>query len=304
MTHYRSCARRGFTLIELLVVIAIIAVLVALLLPAVQQAREAARRSACQNNLKQLGLALNNYENQTDVFPPGWIGVNAARQPDVEGHSGFGWATFILPFLDQEPLLRSMTLERGILDPANTQAIQTTISVFRCPSDVGPERWTIHEEGTNRALTELATVSYVGSWGTLEIEDTAFPGGAPLPAGQTARSDGAFYHNSSIRTADFLDGLSNTFLAGERKTDRQQDWYATWSGAVPEGEEAIGRILGVTDHTPNSDHAHMEDFSSHHPGGVHMLNGDGSVRFISNTIDEPAWQALATLQGQEVTSGF
>jgi prepilin-type N-terminal cleavage/methylation domain-containing protein len=297
-------ARRGFTLIELLVVIAIIAILVALLLPAVQQAREAARRSQCQNNLKQTGLALSNYETQTGVFPPGWIGVNSSRQADVEGDSGFGWATFLLPFMEQEPLQQSMDLERSILDPSNSQAIQTRITGFRCPSDIGNEVWTINQEGTTTGLAQLALANYVGSWGTLEIEDTAFPNGSPLPAGQTARSDGAFYHNSSVRTRDFTDGMSNTFLVGERKTDQSNDWHATWAGAVPEGEEAVGRILGVTDHTPNSDHAHMEDFSSHHPGGVHMMQGDGSVKFFSNTIDQVLWQSLATLQGQEIVSGF
>ena len=304
MHKVRHCAQRGFTLIELLVVIAIIAILVALLLPAVQQAREAARRIHCQNNLKQVGLALANYETQSEVYPPGWIGVNAARQADVEGDSGFGWAVFLLPFLDQEPLQQSMNLDQSILAPVNAQPIQTAISGLRCPSDIGNDAWTINQEGTTSPLAQLALASYVGSWGTLEIEDTAFPNGSPLPAGQTAVSDGAFYHNSSVKTRDFTDGQSQTFLVGERKTDASKGWHATWAGAVPEGEEAVGRILGVTDHTPNSDASHLEDFSSHHLGGVHMLNGDGSVRFVGNTIDEHLWRSLATLQGQEIVSDF
>ncbi|MDB5387237.1 MAG: hypothetical protein JWM11_2883, partial [Planctomycetaceae bacterium] len=134
----RKRIARGFTLIELLVVIAIIAVLIALLLPAVQQAREAARRTQCRSALKQIGLALHNYHDNTGVLPPGWIGVNATGQPFVDGGNGWGWAARILPQMDQAPLFQALNFSLPLMDPMHATARARMLPIYRCPSDVGP----------------------------------------------------------------------------------------------------------------------------------------------------------------------
>ena len=297
--------RRGFTLIELLVVIAIIAILIALLLPAVQQAREAARRTQCRNHLKQVGLALHNYHDTHRVFPPGWMGVENGVA-SVEGISGLGWAAMILPEIDQAPLYNTLNLNIAVADyPTNAPALTTTLSVYRCPSDPSPEFWNIEEEGSpGTVLKRLPSANYVGSFGTRELEeceDTAL-----VPPGTNCTSDGVLAHNSSIGLRDITDGSSNTFLVGERKTDEQKDpkWHSTWVGVVAEGEEAFARILGVADHNPNSPLNHLDDYSSHHEGGVHFLFGDGRVRFVSENINGDVFKGLATRAGNEVLGEF
>lgn len=306
-----SIRRRGFTLIELLVVIAIIAILIALLLPAVQQAREAARRTQCRNHLRQMGLALHNYHDSVGKFPSGWIGATDGFGHDVEGMNGFAWGTMILPYIDQGPLYNQLDLTRSILDPPNIGLITRTIEVFRCPSDPQPETWEIEEEGgPGVVLAELASANYVAVFGSGPDQ----PGGIELHdceglPGQCV-SNGAFYHNSSINLRDITDGTSSTLLVGERLTipfgsgDRH---HSTWSGVVPEGEEAFARVLGLTDHTPNSDNSltpHLDDFSSHHEGGVHFTFGDGHVKFISENIDINLYQHLSTIRGGEVVGEF
>lgn len=299
-TESASRRRCGFTLIELLVVIAIIAILVALLLPAVQQAREAARRTQCRNNLKQLGLALHNYHDVHNTLPPGWIGIDNG-QPYVDGGNAFGWGTTILPMLDQSSLYDRFNTQVGILDPANVPLLTTPQPAFLCPSDVFQDSWQLYRDGTTTVLAELASANYVANWGSGSILD--IDGCEGLPRGQTCRDTGPFSHNSRIRFRDFKDGLSNTYLLGERRSDEELGWYATWSGAPPGGEEVWGRILGDADHTPNHPTAHMEDFSSWH-NGAHMLFGDGKVRFLSETVDTTVWRALATYHGNETVGEF
>jgi len=293
--------RRGFTLIELLVVIAIIAVLIALLLPAVQQAREAARRSQCINNLKQLGLALHTYHDSMNVFPPGWLGVQAAA-PHMYGPSGFAWGSHILPYIDQAPLYGQINFNVSCIDPLNNTARQAVLNVFRCPSDSSDNTWQIAEEGNpGNILATLPTANYVGNFGSEGYEDIC--DAAPFPAAQ-CMSNGMLFHNSSTRMRDFVDGASNTIFLGEHKTNAAQGWHSTWVGVVPDGEEAVARVLAVADHTPNHPAQHMEDFSSPHIGGVHTLFGDGRVRFLSQNIDANVFRGLATRAGGEVLGDF
>ncbi|QDT39831.1 DUF1559 domain-containing protein [Stratiformator vulcanicus] len=291
MTTRNIRARRGFTLIELLVVIAIIAILIALLLPAVQQAREAARRSQCKNNLKQIGLGLHNYHDTHGVFPPGWVGNDidgSASIPsgDYEGdtnsngggtdiRNGFAWSAFILPQLEQTNLYESMNFNLSIDNAANQAAISTFIPTFACPSDPKLDTWTIVEEGGTLpadALVDLASSNYPGIFGNgggVNSNPNAIGGvGAELEIdgcegvdglGQECQSNGLFSHNSNNQIRDITDGTSNTIMVGERRSlirnpncvAESGPFESTWAGVIPEGEEAFARILAVADHPPN-----------------------------------------------------
>lgn len=293
--------RNGFTLIELLVVIAIIAVLVALLLPAVQQAREAARRSHCINNLKQLGLALHTYHDSMNVFPPGWLGVQGGIS-NMQGPSGFAWGSHILPYIDQAPLYAQLNFNVSCTDATNAVARQTVIPTFRCPTDPSSSTWQIGQDGNpSNILATLPTANYVGSFGTQGFE--VICASPPFPAAQCT-SNGMFFHNSSTRMRDVVDGTSNTVFLGEHRSNSTLRWQSTWVGVIPQGEEAIARILGVSDHTPNHPALHIDDFSSWHTGGVHLLFGDGRVRFVTQNIDANVFKAIATRMGGEVVSDF
>jgi prepilin-type N-terminal cleavage/methylation domain-containing protein len=296
-------ARGGFTLVELLVVIAIIGVLVALLLPAVQAAREAARGSQCKNHLKQLGLALHQYHDSMGRLPAGWI----ATQP--EGVPGWGWSAALLPYLEQRSLDESLRRHLPIGDAANQKPRETVLPVLLCGSDPHPRVMTIfggveaqeHEgdddhdhshdlEGHNANIDagvpmfRVARSNYVGMFGVSEIEE--------LPAA----GEGVFFFLSRTRFAEITDGLSNTLMVGERYAKQGS---SVWAGVVEGANEAMARVVGSGDHAPNDPHHHFEDFASYHPGGVHFLQGDGSVQRISNQIDVGAYQALCTRGGGE-----
>jgi prepilin-type N-terminal cleavage/methylation domain-containing protein len=285
----------GFTLVELLVVIAIIGILIALLLPAVQFARESARAAHCWNNMRQIGIALHTYHDACRVLPPGWSGESPEEPP------GWGWASTILPQLEQSPIDAKIHRHLAIADSLNAEARVQTIPVFLCPSDGREEVFVIFggleededhedeghgdsiEEGT--PLFEIAKSNYPAVFGTREIEE--FP----------ADGDGTFFFRSRVTLAEITDGLSNTLFIGERHSRRGG---TTWTGVVPEANEAMARIVGSTDHTPNHPDHHFDDFTSHHPKGVHFLLGDASVRRLNDVIDLAVYQALATRQGHEV----
>ncbi len=274
-----SNVRRAFTLVELLVVIAVIGILVALLLPAVQAAREAARRIECSNHLKQIGLGLHNYHDIHRQLPAGWVANPRTEEP------GWGWAAQLLPFLEQSGLDDGINDRLPVGDPANQAARQTALSFYRCPSDAKSDRYvTLVDESTGASMFDVARANYVGVFGTEEIEATPLAG------------DGAFFQNSRIRFASITDGLSNTVLVGERSS--QLDG-STWSGVVPGAAEGMARVVGSADHPPNDPHAHFDDFSSYHPTGAHFTLGDGSVRLIADTIDHDVYRAYATRAGGE-----
>lgn len=290
--------RRGFTLIELLVSIAIIAVLIALLLPAVQQAREAARRTQCRNNLKQIGLALHNYHDNFQTLPPGWIGVTSG-QPDVSGINGWSWAARLLPQLDQGPLSNSINFNLQVGSASNAIPRTTPLPVYRCPSDVGPDKWTIPVVNTTTPLADLASATYAGVFGKDEVDNCN-----TLASGVPCNSDGLFFLNSRVRFADVTDGLSNTLAVGERMTRSANGWLYTWAGVVSGGDNPICRFLGDTDVTPNNSLVRMDEFASYHTGGAQFVLGDGAVRFISTNIDLGVYRNLASRAAGDVVSEF
>jgi prepilin-type N-terminal cleavage/methylation domain-containing protein/prepilin-type processing-associated H-X9-DG protein len=199
--------RRGFTLIELLVVIAIIAVLIALLLPAVQAAREAARRVQCVNNLKQLGLAIHNYESTNGALPPQMV-LTFNASGGVAWKSSWGASSRIVPYLEQAALYNAINYNNKVSDPSNATAIATQINVFLCPSEVNRRPFT----GTN-TTTGVTTTRGLSSYGW--CEGTWFTFGGYNGGGQTP---GAIGSNLSRTLGSFADGLSNSLLASEVKT--------------------------------------------------------------------------------------
>ena len=297
MTWQDRTIRPGFTLVELLVVFAIIGIMIALLLPAVQQAREAARRTSCKNNLKQIGLALQLYHDTWRTLPPGWLARDPATAlADPEGEPGWGWAARILSFLEQDPLFGQLVhLELPITDPRNDRARAAVLSVYLCPTDSHNDKWVLEDEGSGVPITELPTSNYAGVFGTFDIEND--PG----------RGEGVFFFQSRVRFADIRDGLSNTLMVGERSA---YYGYSTWVGVVSGGEEAMDRILGVCELPPNSNPSQyaipgeIDSFSSFHVAGAQFVLADGSVRWVTRTIDLPVYHALATRSGGEVIRDF
>lgn len=290
--------RRAFTLVELLVVIAIIAVLMGLLLPAVQSAREAARKASCFNNMKQIGLALHNYYDAQSRLPMGWIGLdpNDRRRPLAEGVPGWGWAARILPYLEKVALAENVIDDnRAITDPVNDDARGTYLKIYRCPSDTGENFFDLGTGGSSSTiLTRLPVANYVGVFGTTSLDHCA-----GLAPGLQCRGNGVFFHLSNVSFNTITDGLSNTFLVGERSSEVE---HSTWPGVIPRADEPFARILGVADHPPNTEGIHLDDFGSYHPMGAVFLLGDGSTRLISEFIDFETYHAMATRAGGEAVS--
>ncbi len=311
--------RRAFTLIELLVVIAIIGVLIGLLLPAVQKVREAAARLQCTNNLKQIGLAMMNYESTYRVFPAGYIDnmtinrVNSSATSNPDPVTGWGWGTLILPYLEQEPLYKSISINSIAMNNSSAAAIafrKTVIKGLLCPSDdTGINTFTISGTGGN---FELAKCSYAGVNGQAELADF-----------DNALGLGMFLRGRGVSISEVTDGLSNTILVGERSSKSAKQatgtlpGVCTWVGALPggdlDGESPSLYILGHTGdpsdpHKPNTPQTdgfyHAEDYTSRHSGGINFLFGDGSVKFITDSINGLTWAKLGTRQGGEAIGDY
>ncbi len=292
----------AFTLVEVLVVITIIGVLIALLLPAVQSAREAARRASCTNNLKQIGIAMHLYHDVFGCLPPGWTAKHPTTgQPYWLGQPGWAWGVAILPYLEQGAVADTLIhLDLPITDPANSDARRTVIATYRCLSDDADPTFVL-EPGpmpapdyiTGYTATELAKSNYVGVFGTLTMLSVYGPGG-------TGMSDGTLAFQKAYSFAEITDGLSCTFLAGER---RSGNYPSTWLGVLAGGAHAPGRVCATASTPPGSAAGEMFNFSSYHPNGTNFLAADGSVHMISETINQATYLALCTRATGEPIGG-
>lgn len=305
---FRSCFevghdRFGFTLVELLVVIAIVGVVVGLLLPAVQQSRETARRMQCTNNLKQIGLALHNYHDSHKRFPPGYVtGFDSSGK---EIGPGWGWATMILPEMEQAPVRDGIRFVDSIEHPSNASIRIKSIVSYLCPSDSVQSPWNAVTRDSmgfpTTVICQVAASNYLGVFGVRE------------PVGD---GDGILFRNSQIGLRDILDGTSSTLLIGERSHRWSE---ATWLGAVtdaelfpPKGSPALPFIEGassmVLGHTfegpPNAPNLEGNNFSSQHSGGANFVFADGHVQFVTSSTDKQVFRALSTRSGGETLGDF
>lgn len=307
----RTRSRRGFTLIELLVVIAIIAILIALLLPAVQQAREAARRTSCKNNLKQIGLAIHNYHDTYTVFP----NANAGGM-NFSTLSGASLFASILPYIEQAAGYNYYDFNLANSAPYNQEVSGQLIDVFWCPSAAMRRQVPGCDQDSGRApgtyAVNIGSVDYNQYW--------SFIPGTPRP-----NLNGAIVYTDSVagKTAmrDFTDGTTNTLLIGETAynlpdylfsssadcTDQPRYSFTYWANPFP------GSTACTTEYAFNPkdiagdgvfDPNWTRSFRSEHVGGVQFLLTDGSVHFISENIDKNVLDALATRNGGEVVGAF
>jgi len=285
--------RRGFTLIELLVVIAIIGVLIALLLPAVQAAREAARRAQCTNNLKQLALAAQNYLGAVGSLPMGMSIQRSARNPAAGLWTNAGPHVSLTLYAEQTQLFNATNFSVNIYDYENTTINATAYSTLWCPSDVGVDKPRV----IGYVLTgftpayPMRYTSYAGNSGTWFTYQ--FAGSTGL-----GNMDGVFYSKSAVTMADITDGTSNTMAFGERAHSimafqDQSCWHWWTSGNYGDTQyttywpvNPTKKIKSLGGNTGAN--AYVESASSLHPGGANFAFMDGSVRFIKDTVD--SWQ--------------
>ncbi|WP_298862625.1 DUF1559 domain-containing protein [uncultured Gimesia sp.] len=297
--------KRGFTLIELLVVIAIIAILIALLLPAVQQAREAARRSTCKNNLKQVGLALHNYQDTHSTFPFG-----GAITGGCSGYSSshmFSWGVHILPFLDQANLYNNLNFSGSTpFVPANftSSTCLSVVSPYLCPSNPAPDTL-VNRAGTfagalpdGMGRTDIGGVADSVNW-KCETSPGVY-GVRPTPTG-----NGVLFGISSVKFRDIIDGTSNTLLVGEVTGSLSASGL---NGNSYTGYDVFDTSNGINsiDTVPGGGTFAFrpQGFSSYHVGGAHFALCDGSVRFISENIDQGTLSNITTRAGGEVVGEF
>jgi len=316
-----SAPRRGFTLIELLVVVAIIAVLIGLLLPAVQKVRSAAARIQCANQMKQIGLACHTYHDTNDKLPPGYTFVDDGTGPPplptpafdrtppdlfLENVGpGWGWAAYLLPYLEQGNLFRQIDLAKTTHSPSNMAVRETPIGVYVCPAD--------RETGLYKVMSPLhkhvvngQTISYAANYGAEGLINA-----------QPDKGTGLFFRNSGVRFGDVADGLSQTIAVGERASLFAR---TPWVGAITNGTvrttpnapvyvaaalAAQAMPMARVGRKPlNDPYSEPYDFFSPHHGLIQFVFGDGSVRAVSFGVDIYTVQKLATRAAGDVPGDY
>jgi prepilin-type N-terminal cleavage/methylation domain-containing protein/prepilin-type processing-associated H-X9-DG protein len=334
ITSYRPKKRNAFTLVELLVVIAIIGILIGMLLPAVQQVREAARRTACKNNLRQLALALHNYESSFQQFPPGYAYISGADynarsgnpatgEDPIANHLGQAWGAYVLPQLEQNNLFDQINFKRPGFDVVNLEARETELPVFLCPTDNWSIGTFVVRDETASPVEQYAAASYCANWGpAFGVEDT--PGNTADDVNLDAtpdQSQGPFFRNSKTRFADIIDGTSSTMAIGERTNGPILDFDGNPIGVEPHPNFENVWFAAIRDiEAPDDDHGHMVLFdaeygpnqargdgtgadrgvSAPHAGFGQFAFLDGSVHTIPDTIEIQVYRALASIDGGEV----
>jgi prepilin-type N-terminal cleavage/methylation domain-containing protein len=327
---------RGFTLIELLVVIAIIAILIALLLPAVQQAREAARRTQCRNNLKQIGIAMHNYHDNFNTFPPGHIRVMPQRT--VNPDPAITWDGLLMPYFDQAPLYNLVDFPAvynsniGFSTANHVRYASAQVPGLRCPSSADP--LSSNQNYTFGSAPQVTISHFIGSYGANASGTVGSPGTGGLPNESqqhlddacctNARYNGVMSLLSRVNLRDVTDGPSNTIAVGEwiQGPGPANGNYPHWILSVPAAQDAAGRTNGsagmplnfgpvpnrTSTNTPapplQSTQQQRASFSSYHEGGVHVVMCDGAVRFLSENIDATVQKSLGTRNGNEVVGEF
>ncbi len=298
----------GFTLVELLVVIAIIGILIALLLPAVQAAREAARRMQCTNNLKQIGLAIHNFHDSFQCVPP----MGTEDLGDEDNDSNWGWPVYVMPYLEMQATYDALnitmgndknnywpvrkgspynTLNGAIADPALLRIMQQPASAFRCPSSASPD------------VNDDKPLPYKGGSGGQRLATMDYVGVNDEQGIRRDGPDGIFYwtrYTNKRNFASVTDGLSNTLFVAERCYELKSRKIGAavvfgYAGNQDEDNEQAtktgffyvvgGPWMPINSATGPNGYEHRVGFASNHPGGVNFLVGDGSVRFVSETID-------------------
>ena len=280
--------RHGFTLIELLVVIAIIAILIALLLPAVQQAREAARRTQCKNNLMQLGIAMHNYEMAFEIMPSGTVNLTGPIRNLEEGYH-MSWLAQLLPAMEQASLFGMINFNESVYAPANTAARTAPIATFQCPSD-------------NRQ--SAGSSSYAGCFGG---DDVAID----------MNNNGLLFLNSGVGYQEIRDGASNTILAGEKIIPmgfKDLGWMSGTMATLRNTGVAIntGWDIGGPRASRGGPTAALQapsdtatsGYSSQHTGGAQFVFADGSVRFLSENIDRKTYANLGNREDLSALEEF
>ena len=323
--------RKGFTLIELLVVIAIIAVLIALLLPAVQQAREAARRTQCKNNLKQIGLAMANYEDVMKCFPYGGTTYGpSARAP-------FGWRVYLFPYIDQAPLYNSagvqtyMGVPQGASMVAQAPGLHTSpvfqqvIPGYLCPSDptqpisLAANNYNSSGDWDSNSPRLAAVSSYQGNGGPQASAACSIGANNGMCDNSNcpcffdyylcnntnpSAARGMFHNNAfCVKIKDIIDGTSNTLMVGESAihfgSTRPGNQYASMAGTWAQ----TSTVYGINGPYRTASYQNSHGWSSYHTGGAQFVLADGSVRFLGDNMNLVILAALGTRGGNEVIPG-
>jgi prepilin-type processing-associated H-X9-DG protein len=268
--------------------IALIGILVAILLPAVMCARESARRTHCVNNLRGIGVAVEQYHSATKQLPQAW-----AQVPD--GVSGYGWAVALLPYFEKKAISERIVSKLPIMALQNEGARNSDMPLLRCASDISEPAFELYPEDEHSehqaaaaksgdemlvSLARLPTANYAGVYGTLEADD-----GFPAPPG-----DGPIVSGRRVRFQDLERGISHTILVGERTTAMVP---TTWYGVDFRGEDAACRLVGSAITSPNCEPCDECEFGSRHSGGANFVWGDGHVTLVTNEIDSLEYQRMS-----------